>query len=577
MSKLQFEKFTTREGLVNAKINLNDKQVSLHSIYPYKEAKKIATRFNSDLKWIVIAGFGLGYIVEHLLKNTEHNILVFEHTDEIIDFAKSNRDISAILKNKRLSVVNTTNQLTDFLDEHRIKEMTFYIHRPYLSLFPDIYSSIEGQLITYLSKSQINKATLNRFQKVWLRNILKNSRYYFDTPGIIDIRHNFKTKPAIIVGAGPSLDKQLPKLKAVQDKVVIIATDTALPMLHANNIKSDFVVSVDPQNKNALYLLYSDCTDTTLVIDSAASFMAMSKFKPKNTLLFDSMFPLYEQMKNYWGEKGSLRSGGSVSTTAFDFARFLEAEPIIFIGQDLAFSEKQTHARGNILEDFFYHRTNRLDSIEKYNSLALIFSDKIMVDGYYNNKVPSDRKFVTFLNWFKREIKTTDATVINSTEGGAKIEGTIQITFDEMADKYLTAVLDKNIELNLQPKERKEFDVYLHLIKSTCDELLPLASKASIAANTALNIFKQGKDPSAHYGTMTAFDKKLLSIFKANNKTAIARFMEFTMQGSIDKILENSQATEVNISLLTSWVELYSEAYTGIKNIKHLVKKVVGK
>jgi hypothetical protein len=579
MNSILIEKTASRDGLVNAKVSNGERTVSLHSIYPVKEAQKTVAHLNRELGWVVIAGFGLGYIIEYLLDNTDFKIIVFEHTKEIIDFALQSRNLNNVINNPRITLVYSISELTSVLDEKRVGELCFYIHRPYQSLFPEIYSSLEGVLITYLSKKQINKATLLRFQRVWLRNIIKNSRYYFDTPGINNLRHNFKSKPAIIVGAGPSLAKNIGKLKEIEKKAVIISTDTALPSLQAYDITPDFVVSVDPQDTNALYLLYAGICNTTLVLDSSASFLSFFKPRFAETVIFDSMFPLYSGMSVFWGERGALLSGGSVSTTAFDFARFLCADPIAFIGQDLAFSKKHTHNRDNILEEILYYRINRFNTYEAYNSRSLIFSDSITVDGYYGDKVPTDRKFITFLNWFVREIKNTKASVINATEGGAKIEGAIHISLDEFDKTYLSDTLDKIFTVEFEPVKRGNFDKYLDGITQACYRLLPYAIKAFKSSKSAISEFKRGGNLSRYFDDMTRFDRELLTMIKANSEknniegAKVSHFLEFTMQSAIDKILEFSDENGISGELLENWNLLYKEASEGLGRVMHILKK----
>ncbi len=551
MDEVSIEGFISNDGNPNARILRNGKSITLHSISPYKEAEKIASKFNPSIKWLMIAGFGLGYIVEYILKNTDYSVIVFEHFDEILEFAKKNRDINSILTNRRIHFIkNSPSNLIDFLVVNSIKELNFYIHRPYFTIFPEIYSTLEGILISYLSKSQINKATLKRFQKVWLKNIIKNSYFYFTIPGIKQIRHNYKGKPAVIVGAGPSLEKNLSKLKDAEDRVIIISTDTALSILQENNIHADFVVSVDPQDKNTLYLLYSKFKDSTLVIDSAASFLSILKYNPDKTILFDTPFPLYNDMAGFWGEKGSLISGGSVSTTAFDLARFFECDPIIFIGQDLAFTQKQTHSKGSILEDFLYFKINRFQTFDNYNTRMLNFSDKIEVNAWISGKDPTksmkvftDRKFITFIEWFKREFQFTKARVINSTEGGAFLEGADHLTFEEAIQRYLKEpLIGKTYELINNENISMKYNKILNFIKFTdnilteINRLIPYAQKAYSASKEAA-IFYENQNSKMNknnnymdrfFKTMNEFDQELLGSIRIKNQ--IARFIELTMQ-----------------------------------------------
>ncbi|MGC8765237.1 MAG: motility associated factor glycosyltransferase family protein [Brevinematia bacterium] len=556
----------------NLKISHDSKTLTIHSLYPFKEAERIATHFNTSMNYVVIAGFGLGYIVEYLLENTKFNIILYEHTVDIIEFAKQHRDLSKVFSSPRLKVFFNTEEMFDFLEKNYIKEFNFYIHRSYITLFPEVYSNFEGLLAAYLSKRHINQNTLKRFQKTWLKNIIKNSIFYFRLPGINNIRHNFSDKPAVIVGAGPSLRKNISVLKEINDRVLIISTDTAFCYLVENDISPDFIVTVDPQDKNSLYISGIKKGNLPfLVADSATSFMTFAKYPEDKIIIFDTIFPLYNELKVFWGEKGYLKSGGSVSTTAFDLARFLGCSPIIFVGQDLAYSGFKTHSDSNILERMLFFTSNKLKNFESYNAKSLIAADRIRVRGNVENFVFTDRKFFTFIDWFKKEIEATDADVINATEGGAYIEGTKVFTLlDTIKSFNILGKFDKKIEVFCFPqKDDRAFLDFLKEMLVTIDNLIPLSRKAIDACKRMLERTENFKN---YIERLNDFDFALLKALKS--KLSVGRFLELTMQNSIQKLLERGEEkVEISRELIQSWLDFYSEANDGLTYTRHLILK----
>ena len=556
----------------NVRVISGNKSVTLHSVEPFKEAQRICKHFNPDIEWILIAGFGLGYIVEYLIKNTSANIIVFEHSQEIIDYAKEIRNINSLLTDKRVHLIQgEISKVTEFLDKNNIKELNFYIHRPYLTLFPEIYSNLQGILIAYLSKKQINKATLKRFQKVWLRNIIKNSIFYFGLPGIKDIEHTFHNKPAVIVGAGPSLSKNIHIIKKYKERFLLISTDTAYSTLSNEEIEPDFVVSVDPQDKNTLYLLYSP-KNSFLIIDAGASFLSLTKYNLKKTILFDTIFPAYETFKHFWGEKGSLLCGGSVSTAAFDLARFFNCNPIIFAGQDLAYSKKQTHTRGNVLEEFLYYKINRFHTYEDYNAKMLFLSDKIEINGWNGEKVSTDRKFLTFIEWFRKEFQYTKGRIINSTEGGAFIEGIEHIPLEKAIEKYCDNTISREFKIHFSQRSDEEYKNILFSLMSVLDTLIPSSVLALEASKNVLLKIKNGsRNITQEISIMSKFDKSLSSAIKKN--PALGRLLEMTMQSSIEAVTDLSDKSIPTIEVMKKWENFYKEAQEGLAYIQHLLKK----
>ena len=570
--EIHIERFETRDHLPNIRITRGENTVTLHSIQPYKEAERVISRFNPSMEWTFIAGLGLGYIAETFLNTLGGNLVVYDPCAEILNIAKSLPQNASLFSDKRVHFLSRAEDIVPFLESRDVRELNYYLHRPYSALFPGEFSGMEGIIASYLSKRQINKNTLKRFRMVWLRNLIKNFPFHFATPGIDHLRHPFEGKPALIVGAGPSLAKNIDSIRRYADRMVIIAADTALPMLAGNGISPDFTVSADPQDKNALFLLYSGHADTTLVIDAAGSFLTCAKYRPARTLMYDSFFPIYRELSGYWGAKGELKSGGSVSTTAFDFARFLRCSPIIFAGQDLAYSGKKTHFRGNVLEDYFFYKIDKFHTYEGYHARTLILSDQIFIDGYSGGKVLTDRKFLTFLEWFKREIAATDVPVINATEGGAFIHGARHLPFEETAAEFLRAPIDKSVRIDFTPSDPAPYAEYLRSVISACDTLIPSAERAYSSSKQAMPLFRQGKDLSPHFRAMNDFDRAVLTALKAGN--AVSKLIELVMQDSIERILESSSwDKEISADLIEGWQSLYGGALAALKKVRYMLTK----
>lgn len=569
MNHTRFEDFQGRGGLPNTRICLGDKKISLHSMDPLVEAERIIKHFSPQTEWVVVAGLGLGYVVQAILDTTRYHILLFEADDLILEHARELVDIDSILKHPRVTRVSSQDQLMTSLAENRVREISYYIHRPYLQLFPETYQNLEGILVAYLTRRQINQATLQRFQYTWLRNLIKNSAFFFKYPGFTELRHPFSGHPAVIVGAGPSLSEQLPSLKELQDYTCIIATDTAYPVLCSQNIRCDFVVSVDPQNKNTLFLQYADCRNGCLVLDAAGSFLSFAKSGFSEIVYYDSFFPVYQELCQYWGSKNSLQSGGSVSTNAFDLARQLGCAPVILLGQDLSFPGCQTHHERNILEEFLYYHTSRLDTYENYNSRSLLLADHIQVDSNSGGKVATDRRFLTYLDWFVREIRQNQVRVINTSLMGARISGTEVMNLKEALRGSIPL---KDTRISFTKEYSHSEREYLELLDSIQLEIRQIIPYCREALQAARSCNAAGKDKQQKlFQTMNRFDSILLGSMKKGKATA--RFMELSMQSAIEQIVSLGDSREVTSELIQGWISLYQEAWRSLFLIDRLITK----
>ncbi|NMA84923.1 MAG: motility associated factor glycosyltransferase family protein, partial [Epulopiscium sp.] len=102
---------------------------------------------------------------------------------------------------------------------------------------------------------------------------------------------------------------------------------------------------------------------------------------------------------------------------------YMGADPIVFIGQDLAFTGGKDHAEGTMYD-------KRKPNLKKKR--------KIQVKGNVEEYVYTDDTFKTYLDWFQDAIASdqTDRRYINATEGGAYIEGTEVMTLQSAIEKY---------------------------------------------------------------------------------------------------------------------------------------------
>ncbi|WP_373845633.1 6-hydroxymethylpterin diphosphokinase MptE-like protein, partial [Clostridium sp.] len=77
---------------------------------------------------------------------------------------------------------------------------------------------------------------------IGIENNFTNMKKLIESPSIECVKDKYKDIPAIIVSAGPSLDKNISELKRAEGKALIIATDAVLTTLKNHGIVPDAVV-----------------------------------------------------------------------------------------------------------------------------------------------------------------------------------------------------------------------------------------------------------------------------------------------------------------------------------------------
>ncbi|WP_069650361.1 motility associated factor glycosyltransferase family protein [Caloranaerobacter ferrireducens] len=464
----------------------------IHSKYrPLQEARRWADTFKiTKYSVIIMFGFGLGYYAKEIVKQMDKDniLLIVEPNVKVFKEAIRHIDCSDILENKNVYLAlgkEYKNILWQIVTLNNVSKVIYKSIPNYDKLFLKDYKNFVEAIkeIMYIRTAERNTVML--FSKKWQFNLFKNLPYIFESNFVKDLFNMFEKKPAIIVSAGPSLNKNVHLLKKVKEKAVIICVDTALKVLLKENIKPDLVISVDGDILNYEKFKGINYDDIPLVytIKVYPDILKDHKGEKILFLLRDEEF-IVRLFKELHVDPGYLSIGGSVATSAFSLAVQMGADPIIFIGQDLAYTGKKTHAEGTM-----YDGRNKLDDQKsKSNKIYMTVKD---ING---QDILTDAGLYTFLVWFEKQIAEdkSEKMYIDATEGGAKIKGTKVMTFAEVIDKYCLEDIDvtrkiKDIFDNKRVIKKEDIikiiDNYKEIrkeferIKNKCEKALDLSSK----------------------------------------------------------------------------------------------------
>ncbi|WP_349687140.1 motility associated factor glycosyltransferase family protein, partial [Campylobacter jejuni] len=222
---------------------------------------------------------------------------------------------------------------------------------------------------------------------------------------------------AIIVSTGPSLTKQLPLLKKYASKATIFCADSSYPILAKHGIKPDYVCMLERSEFTAEFFNHDFGEfdkDIVFVCAGVIHPKAIEYLKSRNLVITQKVlaFPYYINLKDF----SYAAVGFSVAHTLSYLATYLSHKNIIFIGQDLAYAEN-----GNSHPDDYQNSAT-------YESKA---HEPILTEAYGGNgKVESSEIWTKFRFYLQNTIsKNIVSTTYNCTEGGARIEGTIEKPF----------------------------------------------------------------------------------------------------------------------------------------------------
>ncbi|MDR1373346.1 MAG: DUF115 domain-containing protein [Treponema sp.] len=285
-------------------------------------------------------------------------------------------------------------------------------------------------------------ATLRRFGKRWVRNLAVNLEAIRDLPGIAGLAGILGGRyPALLAAAGPSLDKIGPFLPALRERCLIVAVDTSLRFLLRAGVEPDFTVAVDPQFWNARHLDRVPAPGCCLIAESAVyppvlrGYRRNSRTVPafKRALLCSSLFPLGRFIEDRLDPKGVLGAGGSVATTAWDFARLLGPASIWIAALDLAFPDYQTHFSGALFESRNLAEADRFCPAETRSARALRGGFPFRAPAADGGMVLTDRRLSLYSAWFENCFREYPAIpVFSLSSGGLAVTGLKTVSIEAL-------------------------------------------------------------------------------------------------------------------------------------------------
>jgi len=389
-----------------------------------------------------IAGIGNPVYAKILLeehRQTKLNIVIYEPSKEIFFKVLESIDITDLLQ-KDAKCIFVIDGLTGVKVENVIQKMISVEVMDHIKTFilPN-YEMIFAKEMLLFAKTIREKCescatyinTRTNFSNVFAQNLFANAPYILDgykTKQLIEVIP--RDIPAIIVAAGPSLNKNIKELKRAKGKAFIIAVDTAIKPLASEKIIPDMFAIVD--GRKPLELINTEDAKKIPLLTSISAANSVLSFHTGKKFFYNEGYVYINSMFYRNGESfETVACGGSVATSAFALAFMIGIDTIILVGQDLALTGNKTHADGT-----FQKKMETIDT-----------SHSIMVPGNIEKEVPTRGDFKMYLEWYNQYIKDCKEyrkqfKVINATEGGAKIDGTEVMTLKDAIDRECKKEID---------------------------------------------------------------------------------------------------------------------------------------
>jgi hypothetical protein len=390
-----------------------------------------------NVKIPVFCGFGLGYEIHYWMQTkakeyASQAIIIFEKDVELFQCAMNVTDIRPIIENPHihLFVGLPLEKLYPVLRQHfvdNLQELLMCGATQPVFLYPAMRMNKEYYMRVVQTYFEAAYHAIQNFGNcpedslIGLENMLDNVGEIVRNPGINLLYDKFKGKPAVIVATGPSLKKNMHLLKGLEDKALIIACDSSLKLLMQNGIKPHMVASLEREHEVQQFFEGFEPEDVKDVYMTACPVLYNHVYEAYNGPKI-IVYRNFDHFKWLEIDRGILNIKLSSANMAFKIAEALGCDPIILVGQDLAYGpDGETHA------------TKVPFSAEG----EAIFD----VKGNIADMVKTNSGWYSFLKAFEVDIAEHSGRVINCTEGGAYIPGTTIAPFQDAIDKYITNII----------------------------------------------------------------------------------------------------------------------------------------
>lgn len=496
----------TSNGMKILSVKYNERFWNLNSrLNPELAADIYWERYNIPIYGIYfLYGCSDGQHVQKCLEKCDNTnrVVICEPDIKVFAMACHTYDMTEIIEDERtywylpeISEVDIQHIVDEIISYSLTKLLEFCILPGYDVLFPDMCQYYMDAVLGKVESLIAIKSTYLGFNRMIPRHTLFHIKNLIYQCNIEQIKqkladYDISNIPAIIVSAGPSLDKNVDELKKAQGKSFIIVVDAALRTVLRAGIRPDLVYTIDPESPDRFFENL-DLEGLQWACSRIARPEVIKQYAGK--VFYNGLF---------WGKWNAqiseelgyifpwLTVGGSVTSEAFQLAAYLGFKKMILVGQDMAFTGGISHTQG--IEEAFGDNDEYIES-------RLLMD----VEGNDGTMLKTDYQMYMYKRWFEKlfQANMDNYEVINATEGGARLEGTKIAILKETIEEECRAELDiyqllKDIppafdesqqkrlleSLKAMPGEVKEFQKMLDTVIADQEELLKMVRSKSLSS-----------------------------------------------------------------------------------------------
>ncbi len=471
LNKNAIERILSFNQNQNSKYQLketDDKYFSLlyenKSITSLYSSKKEASRLidnnikdNKNTLAIFLAGSSFSHIKYFIENYNYKKIIVIEKSIELIHLILTNYELPFLSKIILLldeNIGNISTFLDNMIEDIEVSFVKIIPHLRASSIEKDYYINATNNINKILKKKIMSSATYYYHAPIWSKNILYNASHNqgYSIKSFVNKNKNISI---LIVGAGPSIDKEINNIKKLSQSFFTIVISNALSTMIKNNIKVDAVISTDGGFYSSYHLMaleYSKEKNIKIITTYTSYPYPIAKLDKKNIFYF-SHNESFE--KDICKDSYYIPMEGSVIIMAYKIASLLQPKNIIIAGCDFSFTDDKTHSLYSMSYATDYTLQNKLSSLYNLNENRQ-GSDKMYLHDNNNNIKKTSFTLYEYYNHFKAIINKSNIKTYSLTENSAKIENVgiykmkehykkLEYNIDMISESFDIKILKENI------------------------------------------------------------------------------------------------------------------------------------
>jgi len=440
---------STEKGEPNLYFQKGKKKFPLHS--PEGAALEAREWFKSlslrNIQVLYIYGVGLGYFYDAakswLKKKSDRTLVFLEDELNVLRHFLETERATDLLNNPQVYLIylkEGKNKL-EALDEIY---WNFAMTKAKVTALP-YYSQEKAQFFQELTHqidytADLKTALIEEYLDFGGSYFINYYRNLLDLPQSYLGDHlfgKFDKIPAIICGAGPSLEKNAHLLHQLQNRGLIFAGGSAINVLNNHGIQPHFGAGIDPNRAQQVRLRTNQAFEVPFFYRNRLNHEAFRTIHGPHLYITGSggydVAEYFEEKLDITGE--SVEEGHNVITFCIELAHKLGCDPIVFLGLDLAFTDRKTYSGGVTFDPSVELKTMEL--YENFETTGLIRKD------IYGNPIYTLWKWIAESEWIGEWAeKHPDIRLINCTEGGLGCPGVPNEILSDAAAKYFNESID---------------------------------------------------------------------------------------------------------------------------------------